>query len=68
MSPGFSITSEIGSGADVTIYCWFKADNTNQGMLIACPGNPRFYIEQIFTGGQHKAHWGFGTKNNSGSS
>jgi len=66
--PGFSITSEIGSGSDFTIYTWFKADNTSQGMLVACPGNPRFYIEQIFTGGQHRAHWGIGATANSNTS
>ena len=66
--PGFSITSEIGSGSDFTIYCWFKADNNVQGMIVSCPGAPRFYIEQIFGGGYHRVHWGIGGAQNSSTS
>ena len=58
----------MGNGSPFTLSCWFKSDSASQRMLLAAPGSPRFYIEQIYASGNHRAHWGVGNSQNSSTS
>ena len=64
----FKASTSIGNGNPFTISAFFKTGNLAQQMLVACPDNPRFYIEVFNRSGVLVSHWGIGNNNNSSTS
>jgi hypothetical protein len=61
----FKASTLIGNGNPFTLSAFFKTNKLGQQMLVACPDNPRFYIEVFNRSGILVSHWGIGNNNNS---